>query len=244
MKTRFSFSLASLLLLPCSALLGQTDSLSWAEEDETDFRMSLGISAGLSLVNPSQLNDQLAFVNNSLDVRMEKIRTFQQFAAFMRIKPRMASYLLMRIEALTVSRSFDYDATGRSASNNPTGTFRISSTTRWSVYPLVIGVGMTIPKTPVLAEVGLIYALGYITEEGTTEGSGSFTNTSSGDGWGIQGRIAPHFRLSKNVAFVFDVSYRSLVIKDYSDDFGRQVKDFRLELNGLTLSLGATYTFD
>jgi len=244
MKTRFSLSLASLFLFSFSTLFGQTDSLGWAEEDETDFRMTLGISGGLSLVNPSQLNDQLAFVNNSLDVRMEKIRTIQQYAVFLRIKPRMAPYLLMRIEALTVSRTFNYDATGRSSSGSSTGTFKTSSTTRWSVYPLIIGVGTTVPKIPVQAEVGLIYALGYITEEGSTEGSGSFTNTSSGDGWGIQGRIAPHFRYSKNVAFVFDVSYRILVIKDYSDDFGRQVKDFQLELSGLTISLGATYTFD
>ncbi len=244
MKTRCFFSLASLLLLSFSILLGQTDSLSWADEDETDFRMSLGISGGLSLVNPSQVNDQLAFVNNSLDVRMEKIRTLQQYAAFMRIKPRMAPYLLMRIEALTVSRSFDYYGSGRSPSNNPTGTFRTSSTTRWTVYPLIVGIGVTLPKTPVEAEVGAMYALGYITEEGSTEGSGSFTNTSSGDGFGIQGRVAPHFRFSKNVAFAFEVSYRVLIIKDYSDDFGRQVKDFEFYLNGLSLSLGATYTFD
>ena len=103
---------------------------------------------------------------------------------------------------------------------------------------------MTLPKTPVEAEIGAIYALGYITEEGTTEGSGSFTNTSSGDGFGIEGRIAPHFRFSKNVALVFDVSYRILVIKDYSDDLGRQVKDFQFNLNGLSLSLGVTYKFD
>jgi hypothetical protein len=60
----------------------------------------------------------------------------------------------------------------------------------------------------------------------------------------IRGRVAPHFRFSKNVAFAFDVSYRGLIIKDYSDDFGRQVKDFQFYLNGLSLSLGATYTFD
>lgn len=244
MKTRFSFSLAPLLLLSFSTLTGQTDSLSWVDQDETDYRMSVGISGGLSLVNPSQLNDQLAFVNNSLDVRMEKIRTVQQYAAFMRIKPRTGPYLLMRIEALTVSRSFDYFGSGRSTSNDPTGTFRTSSTTRWTVYPLIVGIGETLPKTPVEAEVGVMYALGFITEEGSTEGSGSFTNTSSGDGFGLQGRIAPHFRFSKNVDFVFDVSYRVLIIKNYSDDFGRQVKDFEFYLNGLSLSLGATYTFD
>ena len=244
MKTRFSFTLFSVLLLSCSPLFGQIDSLNSLEENETDFRMSLGVSGGLSLVNPSQVNDQLAFVNNSLDVGMAKIRTLEQFAAFMRIKPRMAPYLLLRVEALTVSRSFDYNATGRSASNTPTGTFRTSNTTRWTVYPLVVGIGSTIPKTPIEVEMGGMYALGYITEEGSTEGSGSSTNTSSGDGFGLQGRVAPHFRFSKNAALTFEISYRFLIIKDYSDDFGRQAKDFEFYLNGLSFSLGATYTFD
>ena len=232
------------LLFSFSTLFGQTDSLRFFDDDENDFRMTVGISGGISLVNPSQVNDQIAFVNNSLEAGMEKITTMQQFAAFLRIRPIMAPFLLMRVEALTVSRSFDYSAVGRSASNTPTGNFNTSDNTRWTVYPLVIGMGTTIPKTPVEVEVGLMYALGYITEDGSTQGSGSFTNTSSGSGWGLEGRVAPHFRVSKNVNLSLEVSYRFLTVKDYSDDYGRQIKDFEFYLNGISTCLGVAYTFD
>ncbi len=225
-------------------MYGQADSLNFFDEDQNDFRMTVGFSGGISLVNPTQLNDQLAFVNNSLDAGMEKITTMEQFAAFIRIRPRMSPYLFMRVEAITVSRSFDYTAVGRSESNTATGNFTTSSTTRWSVYPLIIGIGTTIPKTPVEVEVGGIYALGYITEEGSTQGSGSFTNMLSGDGFGLQGRVSPHFRLSKNVTMVFEVSYRFLTVNNYSDNYGRQLEHFDFYLNGISTCLGLTYTFD
>jgi hypothetical protein len=225
-------------------LIAQTDTLGAFDENENDFRVTLGVSGGITLVNPEMLNDQLAFMNNSLDVGVEKVRTMSQFAAYMRIKPRMAPYMLMRVEAITVSRTFDYRAVGRSLSNAPTGSFNVTSSTRWTVYPLIIGIGTTIPKTPIEAEVGAIYALGYTTETGTISSGESYTNTLSGTGFGLQGRIAPHFRYSKNVIISFEVSYRFLVVRNYSDDFGREMKDFELDLNGISTCLGLSYTFD
>jgi 3-hydroxy-3-methylglutaryl CoA synthase len=50
------------------------------------------------------------------------------------------------------------------------------------------------------------------------------------------GKGCAAFWVLRNVDFAFDVSYRVLIIKDYSDDFGRQVKDFEFYLNGLSLS--------
>ncbi|MGA7159901.1 MAG: hypothetical protein WBZ48_02795 [Bacteroidota bacterium] len=243
MGTRFLSTLLLLILFSFSALNAQTDSARFFDEDN-DFRITAGISGGFSLVNPSQVNDQIAFLNNSLEAGMEKITSMQQIEAFVRIRPIMAPYLLMRVGAITVSRSFDYLAAGRSAANTATGNFNISDNTRWTVYPLVIGMGTTIPKTPVEVEVGIIYALGYITDEESSVEGGSFTNTSSGSGWGLEGRVSPHFKVSKNVNLLFEISYRVLSVRDYSDEYGNQLKDFEFYLNGISTCVGMTYTFD
>lgn len=238
----FIISVFVLLLAPLATTAAQTDSLESYDENETDFRMSVGLSGGLILVNPSQLNDQIAFANNSFDANMDNVRSMMLFAGYIRIKPRLSPFLLMRIEALTVSRSFDYTADGRSSGNTPTGTFNYSGLTRWSIYPIVIGIGTTIPKTPIEAEVGAMYALGYITDESRVAGGSPLTTTSSGDGWGFQGRIAPHYRFSKNASIAFEISYRFLVMKNYSDNLGRNAENFQLDLNGISVCFGLLYT--
>ncbi len=235
-------SISVLLLSLLTPAAAQTDSLEYFDEYENDFRMSVGLSGGLILVNPSELNDQIAFANNSVDAGMENVRTMVHVAAFVRIKPRLSPFVLMRLEAMTVSRSFDYTAVGRSSGNAPTGDFSYSSSTRWSVYPMVIGMGTTIPRTPIDAEIGAIYALGYITDESKISGGSTSTTTSSGDGWGFQGRIAPHYRVSKNAALAFEISYRFLVIKNYSDSFGRKADNFQLDLSGISICLGLLYS--
>lgn len=243
MKPLVSIIAGSVLMLsPLATATAQTDSLEYFDENETDFRMSVGFSGGLILVNPAQLNDQIAFANNSVDAGMENVRTMMLFAGYVRIKPRLSPFVFMRIEALTVSRSFDYTAVGRSSGNTATGDFNYSSSTRWSVYPVVLGLGTTIPKTPIDAEIGMMYALGFITDESKISGGSTSTTTSSGDGWGFQWRIAPHYRVSKNAAISFEISYRFLMIRNYSDNFGRKAGDFQLELNGVSICFGLLYT--
>ena len=244
MKTRLSIVVPFLMLACTAPLAAQTDSLGSFDEGESDFKVVLGVAGGLSLVNPGTLNDEIGFLNNSLDAGVEKIQTMTQFAAFMRIKPRMAPYMLVRVEAVTVSRSFDYSAVGRSAGNSSTGRFNVSSSTRWTVYPLVLGVGTTIPKTPLDAEVGLIYAIGETTETGSIAGGSEYTNTSSGSAFGLEGRISPHFRLSRNVNLALELSYRSLTVKHYSDSYGRDLTNFGLDLTGVAAGIGVSYTFD
>ena len=233
-----------LVLIAFSTVFGQADSLGSFDENENDFRLTVGASGGFTLVNPGSINDELAFVNNSLDADMEKVTMISQFAAYVRIKPRMAPYMFMRLEALTVARSFDLAAQGRSASGASTGVFNTTTDTRWTVYPFVIGIGTTIPKTPIDVEVGAMYAMGYITEKVTTEGSGSSSNTSSGNSFGLQGRVSPRFRISKNASISFDVSYRFLTVKDYSDNLGRPVQNFEFYLDGMSLGLGVSYNFE
>ena len=244
MKTHAVLLFSALVLFSFSTVLGQTDSLASFDENESDFRMTVGASGGFTFVNPGMLNDELAFINNSLDANMEKVTSMAQFAAYVRIKPRMAPYMFMRLEALTVSRSFDYQAQGRSASGASTGLFNTTTATRWTVYPFVVGIGSTIPKTPIDAEVGLIYAMGFVTEKVSTDGYGSSTNTSSANSFGLQGRVSPRFRISKNAAISIEVSYRFLTIKNYSDDLGRAVQNFELYLDGLSMALGVSYNLE
>lgn len=243
MKSR-TLVLVSLVLFLSASLYAQTDTVDTFFGDETDFRATLGVSGGIAFVNPDQVNEQLAFVNNSLDVQMEKLSSMQHYAVFMRVKPRMAPYFLVRFEAMTVSRSFDYKAYGRNAANVSTGSFTTTNVTRWTVYPLVIGVGSAIPKTPIDVEVGAIYAIGYIAENGTIQGGGSYKSSSSGNGFGLQGRVAPRFKIAQNTSISLEVAYRMLRLRDFSDDFGRQDKFFELHLDGISLGFGVVYTFN
>ena len=243
MKSKI-LTLGLLVLLWSVSLYAQSDSVDTFFGDENAFRVSLGVAGGIAFINPDQVNEQLAFVNNSLDVQMEKLTSMQHYAVFMRVKPRMAPYLLLRLEALTVSRSFDYTAAGWSPDSVSTGPFATTNETRWTLYPLVVGVGSTIPKTPIDVEVGVIYAIGYITESGTIQGGRSYKSTSSGTGFGLQGRVAPRFKITQNAAFSFEVSYRMLRIKNYSDDFGRQDEFFEFHSDGMSLGFGVVYTFN
>lgn len=243
MKTR-TLSLGFLAFFWSASVYGQADTVDTFFGDESDFRVTVGVSGGIAFVNPDQVNEQLAFVNNSLDVQMEKITSMQHYAVFMRVKPRMAPYFLLRLEAMTVSRSFDYTAYGRSAANVSTGPFTTTNVSRWTLYPLIVGVGSTIPKTPIDVEVGGIYALGYISENGTIQGGGSYKSSSSGSGFGLQGRVAPRFTLTRNVSLSLEVAYRILRARNYSDDFGRQDKFFEFLVDGVTVGLATVYTFD
>jgi hypothetical protein len=243
MKSRILL-FGSLVLFCSASLYAQADTVETFFGDENDFRVTLGVSGGIAFFNPDQVNEQLAFVNNSLDVQMEKLTWMQHYAAFMRVKPRMAPYFLLRLEAMTVSRSFDYTADGRNPANVSTGSFTTTNLTRWTVYPLVIGVGSTIPKTPIDVEVGAVYAIGYITENGKIQGGGSYKSSSSGNGFGLQGRVAPRFKVAQNTSLSLEVAYRILRIRNYSDDFGRQDKFFEFFVDGMTLGFGLVYTFN
>jgi len=237
------YALISGLLLWGPAV-AQTDTAGTFDSEENDFKLSIGVSGGITLVSPDIVNDQIAFLNNSLDVGVDKIQSMLHLAGFIRIRPRMAPYMLLRVEAITVSRSYDYYAIGRSSTGSPTPSFDVSSSTRWTVYPLVIGIGTTIPKTPIEAEVGAMYALGYITETGSLSSGGTYSNSQSGTGFGLQGRVAPHFRYSKNAVISLEIEYRYLVVGSYSDNLGRAVNNFEMDLSGISIALGITYTFD
>ena len=230
-----------MLLLPCAGIYAQVQTDEWGEDYE--FKATIGVIGGIALINPDDINGQLEFVNNSLDATMSPLKSMAQYSIFVKLRPKIAPYVLMRIDVSTNSRKFDYSAIGMSLDNQSTGRFDITNTTKYSNYNFCVGIGASVPKMPIDLEFGGIYAIGVITETGSVAAGNEYEYSSNGDGYGMFVRMTDRLNFGQGISANLEFAYRMLTVSGFTDSRGRDIRDFSFNLSGFSAGAGLTYTF-
>ena len=232
-----------IFLLPVTGALGQIQGPSM-DGEPVAWHYSIGVSGTYSIVDPENINDGIHFVNTTLDLNVPRVNALLSGSAFFRmwVSPKM--YAVLRGEYGTFSRSFQYAAPVTTTGSTGSSSFTVSNERRYEVIPIGIGAGFRPSEYSTFeAEIGFHYALGTIKETGTMEGYGSYSSTYDGAGMGFWLTVRPHIMLSDAVSLAPELTGRLLLIREFRDQSGRELRDFNMNLSSISLGLSFAVHF-
>ncbi len=201
-------------------------------------RFEVKATGGVALMNPTSLNDHLAYLNNSLNSDIDKVSSMTRFMIGGNFWISERGFVPVRFEYLTVSREYSFTNYARPDSSPSVTPYTVNAKNRYSVYPISIGLGAKSPGSNVEFEIDLIYALAYVTDEGGMGAQGSYSSTADTRAYGLQILMTPKFPVTAQIGLDFEIGYRYLYLTDFSDNHGRLRGDFKLSLSGAILGAG------
>jgi|GEM_PF-3463020 len=233
-----------------SAQTHERDTL-WTSSEEVDTLfekvptpvLSVGISGGVTFINPDKINSQIEFNNSVFNASERPIRTPVQLAAWMAFRPvNFPNYLSLRAEMISASRSFSFSTVETNNGGNTTGTLTGTATSHYTVYPISFNTGGVFPKTRVKLEIGFVYAIAMFTDETQMDQVGTLDeNTYEGSGYGFRIMAQQVLPIDRSFSLTLDFTYRYLVIEDFRDPRGRSITNFEANYNGINLMMGLSY---
>lgn len=203
---------------------------------------SIGISGGVTLINPVVINNQIEFNNFTFDNNETPIRSPAQWTLWLAFRPKnLPTYLSLRGEMITASRTFAYEGIVTDNSGATTGTFNGKATTRYSVYPVSINSGGFIPKTLIKFEVGFVYAFAKFTDETNLGSYSTSENSYEGEGYGFRAMVQQVMPILPSVGLTVEFGYRYLHLDEFRDSRGRLLNTIEANYNGVSMLLGISY---
>ncbi len=238
-----------ILVTSAHAQTGERDTLfDQSKEVDTLFAkvsspvFSIGISGGVTFINPDVINDQIEFNNGTFDSDQPPIRTPGQFALWVAFRPKnVPTYFSVRGEVVMSSRTFPYTGVTTNDTGATTGTFNGSAVSRYSLYPLSFNVGGVFPKTRMKMEIGFVYAFAVWTDKTGMGPYGSTETSYEGEGYGFRVAAQQVVPIDKNFGITIEAGYRYLKLDQFRDGTGRQLESFEANYNGVTLMMGISY---
>ncbi len=233
---RYLLLLAAMLSSAGLARAADADSLD--NEHLLPIRFEVKATGGITLINPTSVNDHLAYLNNSLNTDIDKVSSMTRFMIGGNFWISERGFVPVRFEYLSVSREYSYTAVARPDSTTAGTPFLVNAKNRYSVYPLSIGIGARSPGSNVEFEIDLIYALAYVTDEGSMGAYGNYSSTADTREYGLQVLMTPKIPITQRINLDFEIGYRYLYLSDFSDNRGRLLGDLKLSLSGAILGAG------
>lgn len=236
MKIFFAF----LLLIP--AAVGAQESVA---EELTKFRFA--VTYGLTMINPELINSRIAASNAVFGSTTKSFKSIPELAATVTLRPvEDLRVIILRAGYISSSREFPFTIP---ESNNGTTTGAVTTgtiTETYSAYPISIGIGATNPKQDLIAQLELIYGLGYVLEEGAyTSSTGqktSYERTVFSPTYGFRVSGAVISPISSMVGLRIEVAYRYLHFDEFENEATAQPSTIEFSMSGVQFNAGLHFT--
>ena len=209
------------------------------------FRFS--VSFGIDAMNPDQINDRIATSNEALGSLTQSIKSMPEISASLTIRPNQdTKILILRGGYLWTERDYLFYVPETDTSSTPIGKVKGSITEKYSAYPLSIGVGLSTLASDFQVELDFIYALGYITENGSFTTTGgtttSYSNTLFSPAYGFRIAVQTTVPLTPNISVQLEIAYRGLKFEDFENQVNAQPSDIEFSMSGVSGSVGVSIT--
>ena len=210
------------------------------------FRFSL--CYGIDAMNPDQINGRIATSNQALGSTTPSIKSMPELSAALTIRPNQdTKIIVLRGGYLWAERDFSFSVPETDTSSTPIGKVKGSITEKYSAYPMSIGVGLSTLSSDLTIELDFIYALGYITENGTfttSEGTTtSYSNSLFSPAYGFRIAAQTCVPMSQRISLQLEVAYRGLKFQDYEDEENAQPSDIEFSMSGISGNIGLAVTW-
>lgn len=206
--------------------------------------LSVGVSGGVSFINPNAFNDQIEFNNSAFDTDEPPIRTPALFAVWVGFRPvNLPTYFSLRGEFMRSSRTFAYVARETNSSGGAGTTFSDKAISHYTLIPLSISTGTVIPKMLVRVEIGFIYAFAMLDDIVSMGSYGETKKTYNGDGYGFRLGLQQGMPLTAKFGVTMELSYRYLKLEEFRDDRGSSLQSLVANYSGVALLIGISYGF-
>jgi hypothetical protein len=237
---RSSFILISLFITYCAQAQG-ADSLAVAAK----YRFSLNY--GVQAMNPEQINDRIATSNEALGSLASSIKSMPELSAAVTIRPnRDTKILVLRGGYLWAERDYSFSLPETDTSSTSTKKVKGLITEKYSAYPFSIGIGLSTLASDFQVEIDFIYALGYMTENGsftTAEGiTTSYSNSLFSPAYGFRIAAQTSVPLTTSISLQLEIAYRGLKFNDFENQVNAQPSDIEFSMSGISGSIGLSFT--
>jgi hypothetical protein len=209
------------------------------------FRFTLAF--GIDAMNPDQINDRIATSNQALGSSAQSIKSMPEVSAALTIRPNQdQKILILRAGYLWAERDFAFALPETDSSSTPIGKVRGEIKETYSAYPFSIGIGLSTLASDLQVELDFIYAVGYITENGsytTTEGAtSSYTNTLFSPAYGFRIAAQTSVPVTPNLSIMLELAYRGLKFESYENQVNAAPSDVEFSMSGISGNIGITFT--
>lgn len=204
------------------------------------------LSFGVDAMNPDQINDHIAASNEALGSLAQSIKSMPELAAALTLRPNQdTKIIVLRGGYLWTERDYSFSVPETDTSSTPIGKVKGQITEKYSAYPLSIGVGLSTLSSDFQVELDFIYALGYITENGsftTAGGTTSYSNTLFSPAYGFRVAAQTTVPLTPNISLQLEIAYRGLKFEDFENQVNAQPSNIEFSMSGVSGSVGVSFT--
>ncbi|MDD8019535.1 MAG: hypothetical protein PHP42_14270 [Bacteroidota bacterium] len=229
-------------------LVAATISFAQEFQDVTTPKFRLAVTYGISVMNPEAFNKHIAISNEAFGTTESSVKSMPELGATLSFRPADDNkVVVLRGGYVWTEKKFPFSIKETDTSSISTKTTTGNITETYSAYPLSIGVGLATEKNEAQLHVEFIYALGYVSEEGSfTTSNGQKTSYkrsyfSPAYGFRIAGSIFA--RLTSNMALNLEVAYRGLTFDQYENESTAQSSPIEFRMSGVQGAVGLAVTF-
>lgn len=210
----------------------------------TKFRFSFDF--GMAVMNPEDINNRIAVTNATFGSTTKTIKSMPEISAALIIRPMLdAKILVLRGGYLWAKRDFNYTMSQTAdTGSTPVGEVNGTITETYTAYPFSIGVGLATLNSDAQLHLEFIYAMGYITEEGsftTSDGKrSSYSSTLFSPAYGF--RVAGQFAvpITEKINLHLELAYRGLTFNSFEDDQTGMTSPIEFKMTGIMGNIGLT----
>jgi hypothetical protein len=208
------------------------------------FRFS--VDFGIVAMNPDDINNRIAVTNATFGSSAKTIKSMPELSAALIVRPMQdAKVLVLRGGYLWAARDFNFTMPQTADSSaTPVGEVNGTITETYTVYPFSIGIGLATLKSDAQLQIDFIYAVSYITEEGsftTSDGKrSSYSSSLFSPGYGF--RVAGQFAvpITELLSLHLELAYRGLMLDSYEDDRTGMTSPIEFRMSGISGNMGLT----
>lgn len=228
-------------LIMCVGLFSRISAQDLQTNFDSKFRLSF--TYGISAINPAEINDKIAESNAALGATAKSIKWMPELAGSVTIRPADDfKIIILRAGYMNTERQFSFSVPETQTSSTSTGVTQGSLTETYTAYPFSIGVGGTTEKGDMQLQMEFIYALGYVSEEGSyTSSTGkktAFTRSEFSPTYGFRVDVSMIAPITPMIGLQFDFGYRYLRFDEFEDEVTAQPSPIEFSMSGIQGSLG------
>jgi len=208
-------------------------------------KFRLAATYGVDAVNPDQINDRIAATNGALGSSTNSIKSMPEISGSLVIRPNQDNKIvILRAGYTWTDRDYTFFVPQTDTSSKPIGTVKGTITEKYSVYPFSIGAGLSTLNSDFQVELDFIYALGYITENGTFAATGTttaYSNTLFSPAYGFRIAGQTSVPLTPTLALQLEIAYRGLKFEDFENQMNAQPSNIEFSVSGISGTIGVTF---